>query len=92
VGTSALAPWASPAPTVTTGLLRLMLITTLTILILIRPMFIRPMVISVSLVSPSVVLLDNHTTNRNMAGSGRMHQLLVGKVITRNIKKMAIMI
>jgi len=59
-----LAPCTTPAPTATTGLLQLMIITTLTTCILIRLTSIRPVAIGVSLVSPSVVLLDNHTTNR----------------------------
>jgi len=32
--------------------------------------FISPVMLAVSSVSPSVVLLDNHTTSRTMAGSG----------------------
>jgi len=63
-GTSTLAPWAAPAPSSTTGHLQLMILTTLTTWVLIRLTSIRPPAIGVSTVSPSVVLLDNHTTNR----------------------------
>jgi len=63
-GTSVLAPWAPPAPTVTIGLLQLMILATLTTCILIRLTSIRPSTVGATTVTPFVVLLDNHTTIR----------------------------
>jgi len=63
-----------------TALLRLFHTVTFMGFILLRLIFIHPILIIVLMVFPSVVLLDNHTTNR--AGSERIHQRFGRKVIT----------
>jgi len=72
--------------TVSIGLLSLAMTTSLTFCILVRSLLIRLMILIAFLVSPSVVLLDNHTTQKEdrifMAGSGRIVFLIIGmKVI-----------
>jgi len=59
-----LTPCTTPVPTAATGLLQLMILTALTTWVLFRLIFIRLITVSVFAVTPSVVLLDNHTTNR----------------------------
>jgi len=56
-------------PTATVGLPRLTMLAAPTTYILIRPIYIRLPPIGTTMVSPSVVLLDNHITNRKIAES-----------------------
>jgi len=71
-----------------TGHLRSILLAARSTYISVRLVFIRPAPVLTILVSPSVVLLDNHTTTRIgwnveisflrvMAGSGRINQVLL---------------
>jgi len=87
--TSILAPWTTLALEAVTGHLLLITLAALTAYILILALSIHPTVHGVFTVSPSVVLLDNHTTNRKtgkfMAGSGRINLMKTGKVILLTI-------
>jgi len=70
-------------------LLRMALAILLGCSFIIAPLF-RLIIMSVMLVTPSVVLLDNHTTTRKekvnpMAGSGKIRQLILGMDILLSI-------